>query len=395
MLSRAVLATIAVSSCVCTSRFLAAQATVAVRGLAYDSLQGSPLRGAVITIAGTSLNTRTDDRGRFRFDAVARGTHLFAAQHATLDSLGFSAISSRAHVTDGTGEVRISVPSFATLWRAACGATRPPKDSGFVYGTVRNVADQAPAPNADVELTWLDVTVSREKRISETRWRGQSRTDSTGSYGVCGVPANVGLRVSASTDAAASGLVDLIGAGRRVQRRDLLIGPVSDSRASARGTVAGMVTDSAGVPIADARVIADGVPEVRTGTNGRFAARNVPVGTRQVEVLAIGMVPAISIVDVFPHDTVTILASMRRVNTLDVIRVTARPEVFRVIREFEERRRSGFGHARDSTDIATRGTMSSVFFDIPGSSHSHFRARAADGVSRMSSSTACGPTSST
>ena len=366
MLSRAVLATIAVSSYVATARLVAAQTAVPVRGIACDSLQGSPLVGAVITIVGTSISTRTDDRGRFRFDAVAPGTHTFAGQHAALDSLGFSAISSRAHVTVGAEVVRLGVPSFATLWRAACGASRPPKDSGFVYGTVRSVADQAPVPNAEVDLTWLDLSVTKEKRISEKYWRGKSRTDSTGSYGVCGVPNGVGLRMSAATDSAASGLVDLLGTGRRVQRRDLLIAPVMDSSASARGTITGLVTDSTGAPIADARVIADGVPEVRTGANGRFAARQVPLGTRQVEVLAIGMVPQTSIVDVFPQDTVTILASMRRVNTLDVIRVTARPEVLRVIREFEERRRAGFGYARDSTTIATRGTMSAVFFDLPG-----------------------------
>jgi hypothetical protein len=366
MPSRAVLAIVAVSSSVATARHVAAQSAVPVRGLAYDSLQAAPLVGAVITIAGTSLSARTDDRGRFRFDAVAPGTHTFAAQHAALDSIGFSGISSRARVTDGAAEVRIAVPSFATLWRAACGASRPPKDSGFVYGSVRSVADQAPVPNADVDLTWLDVRVTREKRVSEARWRGHSRTDSTGSYGVCGVPTNVGLRVSAATDSAASGLVDLLGIGRRVQRRDLLIAPVMDSSSSTRGTITGLVTDSTGVPIVDARVIADGVPEVRTGTNGRFAARNVPLGTRQVEVLAIGMVPQTSVVDVFPRDTVTILASMRRVNTLDVIRVTGRPEVLRVMSEFEERRRRGFGHARDSTDIVTRGSMSAVFFDIPG-----------------------------
>ena len=39
-------------------------------GLAYDSLRAVPLSGAVITITGTSLSTRSDDRGRFQFAAL-------------------------------------------------------------------------------------------------------------------------------------------------------------------------------------------------------------------------------------------------------------------------------------------------------------------------------------
>jgi hypothetical protein len=89
------------------------------------------------------------------------------------------------------------------------------------------------------------------------------------------------------------------------------------------------------------------------------------VGTRQVEVLAIGMSPVITAVDVGPADTASILATMRRITTLDVVRVTASPQVRRLVRELDERRTAGFGYVRDSTEIANHGSMFSVLFEFP------------------------------
>ncbi len=342
-----------------------AKSPVQVHGVAYDSLRGEPLAGAVITIVGGMRSTTADSRGRFHFDSIAPGVYTFAAQHGALDSIGFSAVSARASVTDGRDELRIVVPSFASLWRLACGSARPPTDSGFVYGTVRDAITQSPVPNATVDLNWLDLSVTRSKGVAQTRWRGIARTDSTGSYGICGVPVSVGLRILATTEAGSSGLVDLLGAGLRVQRRDLLIGPNGDSATSPRGVVAGLVTDSSGRPLRDARVIADGVPELRSRADGRFVVRDIALGTRQVEVLAIGMAPFVAIVDVLANDTATVFASMKKLTTLDVIRVTASPAVRRFVRDFEERRKSGFGYVRDSTEIANRATLSSIFSELP------------------------------
>jgi hypothetical protein len=338
---------------------------VTVRGFAYDSVRGTPLDGAVISIAGNARTVRTDRRGRFEFDSVTPGTHLFSAQHAALDSLGFSGITARTNVTDGRDEIRISSPSFATLWRSVCGTNRIPRDSGFVYGTVREAVTQSPVPNATIDLTWLDLRVDRTKRISQSRYRWQTRSDSGGNYYICGVPTETGTRLRAATDSATSGLIDLASGSIRVHRRDLTIGAVSDSGARQVGVVSGLVADSSGRPIPDARIIADGAPELRSAANGRFVVTGVPVGTRQVEVLAIGMSPVITAVDVGPADTASILATMRRITTLDVVRVTASPQVRRLVRELDERRTAGFGYVRDSTEIANHGSMFSVLFEFP------------------------------
>src|SRR6185503_13744829 len=117
---------------------LTAQTPVTVRGVAYDSLRAAPLTEAFVTMSGGSRahSATTDTRGRFQFDSVVPGSYTLSMQHPAIDSLGFPGFARRVVLSGKDEEVRIAVPSFATLWRAACGATPAPRDSGFVYGVV-------------------------------------------------------------------------------------------------------------------------------------------------------------------------------------------------------------------------------------------------------------------
>ncbi|MEP6494408.1 MAG: carboxypeptidase regulatory-like domain-containing protein [bacterium] len=339
--------------------------SVAVHGVAYDSLRGEPLGDAFVAIAGLGMSTTSDSHGRFAFDGVPPGTYTFNMQHAVLDSLGLSGIATRSTVTDGHDEIRISVPSFATFWHRACStAGQPPKDTGFVYGVVRDAAHDAPVANATVEVTWVDVSASKATGIHQRRYRSQTRTDSNGSYGVCGVPASVDVRVQASSDSAASGLIDLPPRDIRVQRRDLVIGGAEASDTTRRGTIVGTVTDIAGHAFPNVRLVMDEVPEVRSGADGRFTIRNVPAGTRQVEVLSVGMSPVIATVDVIARDSALLTIQLRKVTTLDAMRVTASSRQLKFQREFAERRRLG-GYSLDSTSLAGRGTMSAALSGFP------------------------------
>ena len=124
-----------------------------------------------------------------------------------------------------------------------------------------------------MDVTWIDLGVTKAKRITEKRWHGQSATNAAGDFAICGVPTDVGLRIRAATDSAASGLIDLPGRGARVQRRDLVIGTVADTLARrSSGTIVGAVTDTTGRPVANARVIADGVASKPAAGPSRKAA---------------------------------------------------------------------------------------------------------------------------
>jgi hypothetical protein len=337
---------------------------VSVHGVAYDSVRAAPLRNAFIAIVGTALSAHADERGRFRIDSVSPGTYIFAVQHDALDSLGFAELATRAAVADGRDEVRISVPSFATLWRAGCGPHPPPNDSGFVYGIVRDASTRIPVANAFVDLSWIDLRIDKQRGVTQRQLRFATRAGADGRFTVCGVPVTHWLRIGAGVTSGASGVIDLPPSELRVRRRDLLIGATGTHSRSV-GTITGLLTDASGEPFANVRVVVDDSSEVRSDADGSFTVRNVPAGTRQVEILSIGTRAVVTAVDVLPNDTATLALQLRRVTTLDVVRVTASRRGRILVEEIEARRTSGHGYLVDAAEIATRGTLSSVFSDLP------------------------------
>jgi hypothetical protein len=338
---------------------------VSVAGTVYDSLRSAPLAGAFVTIAGTGLQATTDPLGHFRFDSVTPGSYLFRAQHDVLDSAGFSGFTARVTVTDGRAEVRIATPSFATLWRTACGTGGVPKDSGFVYGTVRDASTRTPVPNVTVDLSWYETRVDTGWLIKQVYWRRETKSDSSGGYSMCGVPRGQWARIGAGTATSVSGLIDLLPTDVPVLRRDLVIGPPNATDTTRRGTITGILNDLAGAPFADARILVDDNPEVRSDATGRFVVHDVPAGTRQLEILSIGMLPVLMAVDVVPYDTTSIVATLKKVTTLDVVRVMSSRRGRRLAEELEVRRGMGFGHMMDASKIAGRTELFTLFHEFP------------------------------
>src|SRR5213078_2796219 len=56
-----------------------------IEGVAVDSLHQDVLRGALLTVEGTSAAAMTDSLGRFRIDSIPPGTHRVEVTHAILD----------------------------------------------------------------------------------------------------------------------------------------------------------------------------------------------------------------------------------------------------------------------------------------------------------------------
>jgi hypothetical protein len=339
--------------------------TVPVRGVVFDSLRGAPLGNAFVTITGNDRMITTDARGRFSFDSVLPGAHVFTAQHAILDSIGFSGLSARTTVTDGHDEIRIVVPSFATVWRAACGPGHVPKDSGIVYGTIRDATNGAPVGDAAVELAWSDLVLDKRRQVMQRRSRIETRSNALGGYAICGVAPDLGLQIHAAGPALGSGTIDLPAISTRVQRRDLFLGPSGTSDSKSLGTIAGLVTNASGQPFADARIIVDDLPDVRSDAAGRFVINNVLPGTRQIEVLAIGALPTREIIDVLPRDTNSVSLALRDVPTLGPVRSTARRGGRVFAAELAERRKAGFGYIRDSTELVKYDQFVTALREIP------------------------------
>jgi hypothetical protein len=346
---------------------------VAVHGVAYDSLRRRPLKEALVALLGGDRTAVTDSRGRFHFDSVPPGVHTFSVQHPDLDSLGLSGPTRRATITDGREEIRLSVPSFETLWRTACGDGRIPEDSGFVYGTVREAGHHTAVAGAIVDVAWTEVTfvqarstpgrVTSGRQVVERKWHNRARTDSTGNYTVCDIPAaypwGYGTFIRADAGTSVSGIVDLaLGAGR-VRRRDLVVGAADTSR---RGIVSGVLMEPNGHGFPDLLVVLDGVREMVTDADGRFFARDVLTGTRLLEVRAVGMKPTVTTVDVFAGDTAVVVIEMRSIPTLATTRVTAMHGNRSLhgqflVAEIESRRKTGLGYTMDSTAIIVHRTF--------------------------------------
>jgi hypothetical protein len=358
----------------------AQERVVTVHGVAYDSLRGQPIKDAVVLVLGEARSTTTDARGRFRLDSVTPGVRTITMQHASLDSLGLPGISRRTMITEQRSDVLLAVPSFATLWRAACGS-KPPADTGFVYGTIRDVVTGARIPDATVVLSWVVTTVDKKRGARQRRVTGETRTNAQGSYAVCGVPAAMWVHVEARSGDE-TGSIDIPPGELRMQRRDLFLGNPVDT--AARGAISGVLTDAEGFGYSEARIVLDDSAETRSAGDGRFTFGDVRAGTRKLEIFSIGMMPIVTSVDVFPHDSATVALQLRRVTTLDVVRVIAPSNRARRIAEgIEERRRSGFGYTMDMTELAAHTTFATVLAEMPGtrleSREGRFNAYVGDG----------------
>ncbi len=349
-----------------------AAAQVTMVGLAWDSLSNAPLEGAFVTVAGSGRSARGRAMGVVHVDSIAHGGSVFMLDHAVLHSVGISGMPVRVTVREGVDTVRLSVPSFASFWRAACGGAVP-ADSGLLFGTVRDADRGRPVVGATVRASWLDIAYQKGAGLSQQRLGGDVRADSAGGYAICGTPPGMTLRVRATTDSAASGEVDLFPTARRVLRRDLSVGAYT-AGGPALGTLTGVVLDGAGAPLGGARVTVDGVPSVTSGADGRFSLRDVPAGTRQVTAIAIGMLPLELTADVRMRDTAEVILSFQRVTTLAAVRVvTNKVRLYRAM-GFDERRSLGLGSFMDSTSIVRFGTMSSVWSQL-GASRVRVRGR--------------------
>jgi hypothetical protein len=329
-----------------------------VRGVVFDSLRGVPLSGAFVMVSGIGRSTTSDSRGRFRFDSLGPGTYTFAIQHDVLDSIGVGSITSSATLRGGDDEVTIAIPSFATLWRRWCQGSAP-KDTGLVHGTVRDAAGR-PLSRATVDVSWTDYS-SNGKSIDRRGKAGRVAADTNGNFALCGIPANTAFMIHAAHDSATSGTLDLVLGELHIIRRDLRVAVLSQGV----GTIAGLVTQG-GQPFPDARVAVAGQTEQRTGRDGKFFVRDVPAGTRQVEIFAVGMSPAAVAVDVVANDTALVTFDLQRVVALPAVKVEETAVRKRIFADIDERKREGLGHFRDSTEIGRLASISAALGGMTG-----------------------------
>ena len=131
-----------------------------------------------------------------------------------------------------------------------------------------------------------------------------------------------------------------------------------------RGNIAGTVSSDVDQPVAAARVRAEGV-ETRSDEAGNFVLRDVPAGTREIDVQSVGAAEVSQIVDVPPRDTVRIAVRLRKLTTLTPVSVKATAARRFFVDGYLERKNMGTGYFEDSTAISKHGSVTSVLGAMP------------------------------
>jgi hypothetical protein len=325
---------------------LHAQAPAArLAGVVHDSVAARALPGALVWIAGTDRSTVTDSAGRWSLADVPAGRVTVSFAHPTLDSLGLTEL--RAEAVLAAGESRtltLAGPSFATFARRLC-ADGVADDAGIVFGNVSD-ARGVLFEGAHVDAEWARLVDPRAADFGTPERRG-AVSDARGMYALCGVVIDQGFGIAAVTDRGRSGALDAMVPTTRLLRLDLMVGAATGTTGPA--TLQGVVRDTDGAPVANARVSYggadvedDAAPAARTDAAGRFSLAGLPEGTQMVDVLAVGFAPERRPVDLTGARATEVTFTMRRARLLATVNVTA-AATQRFHRELETRRLRGFG----------------------------------------------------
>ena len=340
-----------------------------VSGVVRDSIARLPLAGATVQLVaagGQAIFGRTvlsDSLGRFTMGDVPEGRYTLGFFHPMLDSLGVDAPLREVHVGHRSVRADLSVPSPARLRAAICGSRTAPNSRAVVVGVVRGARDRAPVNGVKVIGEWLEFSFTTEGVVRRVP-RLVAATGENGWFAMCNVPSAGTMALIAIRGADSTDRIEVQVPAEGFLRRELYLGPrTGDGRLS--GTV---VSVAEGRPLAGAQVRITGGLITRANERGEWTLVDLPLGTRMLEVRAVGYYPARRPVDVIPAAPTihTSLSTMKAM--LDTVKVTAARLTDRRRSGFDDRHRTGPGRYLTAADIARREltVTSDLFRMMPG-----------------------------
>lgn len=359
-----------------------------IAGEVRDSAR-RPLPGVEFELLGTGLTSTSDSTGTYRIADVIPGRYLVRALR--MGDLGTSTVmADTTMLVDGNATRRWSPElTVASSIAGVCPSRKRKATDGALVLVLRDATTRQlrRGQRLQLQLTTfegrgLDQLRQRESRQERTSdWRGVIAfcdMDTRGAVRlrlpgvpVWGDPVQINSAFSVLVVAAdsAGGGTRVIAAPQTATSTALLATPPVPGRGSLSGRV--VANDSSGAPLADAEIwIAGTTRSSRTSATGNFQFDDLPLGNVALQVRHLGFAPSQRVVTLGAAggDTLTVRLSPLA-TLLPTVAVTASAEPMRIgMREFESRRRVGFGHFADAKDIErTRAhSLSSIVMTIAG-----------------------------
>jgi hypothetical protein len=327
-----------------------------VTGIVTDSIGRMPLPGAVVQLApdsGTGRQAITDSLGRFQFAGVGAGRYRIGFIHPLLDSIGLDPTVREVTVsTNAAVRVDLAVPSPSRIRDAMCGTHSNGK--AVITGFVRDARDDSPIAGAAVAADWLELTFQKGG-IVRVMPRSDAISAANGWFALCNVPSDGIMGLFAARGRDSTDVLDVHVPENGFLHHDLYLGGTRDGRLT--GTV---LSAANGQPVTGAQISVAGGAPIRADARGEWTIGNLPLGTRTIEVRALGFYPERRGVNVTAGAApIRIgLSSLRAV--LDTVRIRAARLQDRHESGFEERRRRGIGFYLTAQDIAKKHVTSTA-----------------------------------
>lgn len=328
-----------------------------VSGVVYDSVAKSPLFGATVQLVSAEnpavfvRSAVSDFQGHFTLSEIPDGHYRLGFIHPMLDSLGVEVPLRDVFVVNRQpATVNLAIPSPARLRAAFCGKRAGADSSGsVVVGVVRDGHSGEPVANATVIAQWQEYSFGHKGVIRQLP-HVITRTSDNGWFAVCNVPTAGIVAIVASHGADSTDVIEVQIPADRFLRRELYLGG-----RTADGRLSGIVvTKVDGRPISGAVInIVDG-PETRANGNGEWALSGAPIGTRMLEVRAIGFYPERRHVNILNGSSPLRVALSTLQAVLDTVKVRGSRLSNRDRTGFEDRRHAGVGRYMTPSQIARR-----------------------------------------
>ena len=288
---------------------------------------GSSVAYARIELAGTQYSATADASGHVSLSPVVEGTFIARIATALMDSLGGPLFEREVTVGSVTHVDSIPLAPSQDLVRRICAADSLKRGPVMLRGSVRTAAG-SPIPFGDVTVTWRGAASKTGNSVAQEEYSAGVVTDASGTWRVCGVPADRPVIVRVDSDSG-SATRDV-----RIPPRDFIVAAdltVSSSlnRPSERRTRA--LVEFLAIGAGGARI--SGVTlEVTTGSGsartvltndaGRALLPDLPPGVVHVRARRIGFKPGEISAKIAPgRNTVPIILGKTSLPSLDTVRV--------------------------------------------------------------------------